>query len=214
MTRSEAETRLVPYITSRKGEKPGRLADLKVVRGFDRKSGLGYQNERPEDRDVRGALWGRCSEKIGPLGMPVGEPQWRMVHPRRQRRVMERLLCQVCTRSAKTPDGYIFLAGPDENLDHKLVAQPPVCLGHVRASAEQCGHLKGRPKVFLVRSAPLYGVLGIRYQISRHGFKALPATKEPLPYGHAGQPWFLASQMVRSLNDATLLRINDLPPAA
>ncbi|MGW9024863.1 hypothetical protein ACWGQ5_11620 [Streptomyces sp. NPDC055722] len=211
---SPTTRRLVPYITSREGERPDYLSSLRGSYGSDGRLQLGYWNELHEDRDLRGVLWGRCSQTIGVDGLPTGRPRWRMVHPSRQRECMEQLRCQVCARSARTRHGIIFLAGPNEVRSEDVVvrtAQPPVCLKHARAAAEQCPHLAGRPSVFLVQSAPLYGVIGTPYQYGDGGLQALPATDEALPYGHPGLRWFLASQMVRRLRAYTVIALDDLP---
>ncbi|MGW5248814.1 hypothetical protein ACWEQN_34240, partial [Streptomyces sp. NPDC004129] len=155
---SPTMSRLVPYITSREGEHPDLLLSLRGTHGPDGRLQLGYWDELREDRDLRGVLWGRCSQTIGADGLPTGRPRWRMVHPSRQRECMEQLRCQVCAHSARTRHGIIFLAGPGEVQPEQAVvrtAQPPVCLKHARAAAEQCPHLDGRPTVFLVQSAPL-----------------------------------------------------------
>ncbi|MEU6578168.1 hypothetical protein [Streptomyces sp. NPDC046805] len=210
------DVRLVPYITSRDGEHPDLYLSLCGIHGPDGHLQLGYWDELPEDRDLRGVLWGRCSQAIGTDGLPTGRPRWRMVHPSRQRESMEQLRCQVCAQPARTRHGVIFLAGPNEvSPDDAVVrtAQPPVCLEHARVAARQCPHLASRPTVFLAQSAPLYGVIGTPYQWGNSGLNALPATDTPLPYGHPGLRWFLASQMVRRLRAYTIISIDDLPPA-
>lgn len=209
-----ATPRLVPYITSRTGERPDYLTSLRTAYGADGRLQLGYWNELREDRDLRGVLWARCSQTIGDDGLPAGRPRWRMVHPARQRQCMEQLRCQVCAQPARTPYGIIFLAGPNEVRPQDAVvrtAQPPVCPNHARIAAEQCPHLAGQPTVFLARSAPLYGVIGTPYQYSNGGLQALPATDQPLSYGHPGLRWYLASQMVRRLRAYTVITLDDLP---
>ncbi|MGW7824129.1 hypothetical protein ACWGLF_39895 [Streptomyces puniciscabiei] len=209
-----ATPRLVPYITSRTGERPDYLTSLHTTYGADGRLQLGYCNELREDRDLRGVLWARCSQTIGDDGQPTGRPRWRMVHPARQRQCMEQLRCQVCAQPARTASGIIFLAGPGEVQPEDAVvrtAQPPVCLKHARLAAEQCPHLDGRPTVFLVQSAPLYGVIGAPYQYSSDGLQALSATDDALPYHHPGLGWFLASQMVRRLRAYSVITLDDLP---
>ncbi|MFF3871958.1 hypothetical protein [Streptomyces sp. NPDC001978] len=209
-----ATSRLVPYITSRTGERPDLLLSLRTMRGPDGRLQLGYWDELKADRDLRGVLWGRCSQTIGADGLPIGRPRWRTVHPSRQRECMEQLRCQVCAQPARSHHGVLFLAGPGEVRPEEAVvrtAQPPVCLQHARAAAEQCPHLAGRPTVFLVQSAPLYGVIGTLYQYGDAGLQALPATDEALPYGHPDLRWFLASQMVRRLRAYTVITLDDLP---
>lgn len=206
--------RLVPYITSREGEHPDYLTSLRGTHGNDGHLQLAYWNEQAQDRDLRGVLWGRCSQSIGDDGLPTGRPRWRMIHPSRQRETMEQLRCQICAQPARTRHGCLFLAGPHEVPDDGAVvrtAQPPVCLKHARAAAEQCPHLAGEPIVFLVQSAPLYGVLGTPYHYTDGGLQALAAPDDALPYGHPHLRWFLASQMVRRLRAYTVITLNDLP---
>ncbi|MFJ9760063.1 hypothetical protein [Streptomyces sp. NPDC101149] len=209
-----ATSQLVPYITSRADEHPDLLLSLRIQRGPDGHLQLGYWDELKADRDLRGVLWGRCSQTIGADGLPTGRPRWRMVHPSRQRECMQQLRCQVCALSARTHHGVIFLAGPGEVRPQEAVvrtAQPPVCLRHARTAAQQCPHLDGRPTVFLAQSAPLYGVIGTPYQYSNGGLQALSAANEALPYGHPALRWFLASQMVRRLRAYTIITLDDLP---
>ncbi|MEU1601041.1 hypothetical protein ABZ468_52200 [Streptomyces sp. NPDC005708] len=211
---SPTMNQLVPYITSRAGERPDLLSSLRALRGPDGRLQLGYWNEIAQDRDLRGVLWGRCSQTIGRDGLPTGRPRWRMVHPSRQRECMEQLRSQVCAQPARTHHGIVFLAGPGEvRPDDAVVrtAQPPVCLQHARAAAQQCPHLAGRPTEFLAHSVPLYGVIGTPYQYGDGGLQALPATDQALPYGHPGLGWFLASQMVRRLRAYTVITLGDLP---
>lgn len=210
-------TRLVPYITGREGERPDLLASLRGTQGADGRFQLAYRDETPDDRDLRGVLWGRCSQNIGTDNLPTGRPRWRMVHPSRQRECMEQLRCQVCAQPARTKEGCLFLAGPGEvHADDAVVrtAQPPVCAAHARIAAEQCPHLDGRPTVFLAQSAPLYGVLGTSYQYTGSGLQALPAAgRDALPYGHPGLRWYLASQLIRRLRAYTVIDLDDACPA-
>ncbi|MEU6774665.1 hypothetical protein [Streptomyces sp. NPDC046759] len=62
-----------------------------------------------------------------------------------------------------------------------------------------------------MQSAPLYGVIGTPYQYSTGGLQVLPATDQPLPYGHPGLRCYLASQMVRRLRAHTVIALGDLP---
>jgi hypothetical protein len=127
--------------------------------------------------------------------MPTGTPLWRLMHPARQRETMQALLCQVCVQPARTPSGWIFLAGPDDYEPDDttvITAQPPVCARHVRAAARLCPHLDGRPMVFLVQSAPLHGVHGTLYGYGQGGVHVVAQPDFPLPYGHHNLPTFLA----------------------
>ncbi|MET8676123.1 hypothetical protein ABZW18_00575 [Streptomyces sp. NPDC004647] len=211
--------RLIPYITAREGEEADSLLALRASFGTDGRSCLGYWDETREDRDLRGALWGRCSQSIGLDGMPEGSPRWRLVHPARQRETMKMLRCQVCVGPAKTPDGYLFLESAKDGAPRPgatvRTAQPPVCLPHARYAAEHCPHLDRHGHVALmVRSAPLYGVIGTPYQGSSDGVQALAGDDTPVPYGDTALRWFLASQLVRTLRDFMVVNLDDLVAAA
>ncbi|MFD7057164.1 hypothetical protein ACFWBS_54535 [Streptomyces mirabilis] len=211
------ESDLVPYITARTGEEAVLQSYLRANRGGDGRLKLVYVDETPEDRDTRGVLWGRRSQRKFFTGKPIGQPMWRLVHPSRQRETMMLMRCQVAFCTAKTPDGYLFLAGANDRPTHPgepvRIAQPPVCVEHAPIAVKLCPYLAKGHTAFLARRAPLYGVLGTRYRIGASGIEALPPDRAPLPYGHTLQDWFLASQLVRELRDYDTVDINDLSPA-
>ncbi|MFI6730969.1 hypothetical protein NRF20_01735 [Streptomyces sp. R-74717] len=62
----------------------------------------------------------------------------------------------------------------------------------------------------MVRSAPLYGVIGTPYQWTRDGIVALAGNDTPIPYRASELRWFLASQLVRCLQDFTVVDLDDL----
>ncbi len=95
MKRTHAAPRLVPYITSREGEYGGLESELTLSMNTFGAVRLAYQDETPADRGPRGELWARCSQSLNTAGRPMGKPQWRLVHPVRQREAMEQLRCQV-----------------------------------------------------------------------------------------------------------------------
>jgi hypothetical protein len=67
--------------------------------------GIAYQDETLADRDRNGVLWHRT-----PFIPGQGRPDFGRVHPLRQRRTMQRLLCQVCAGPANTTeDGVLWL---------------------------------------------------------------------------------------------------------
>jgi hypothetical protein len=209
-----SEAGLVPFIIQRRGEEAAP-ADLVIHRAAPGRYRLHYLDEDPRDRDLHGVLWGRCS--FNPLNdhdWPTGEPEWKMMHPFRQRITMQSLRCQVCTQPARTAGGFVFLAGPhdlDAEADTVLVNQPPVCSRHVKAAARLCPHLAGQPRVFLARSAPLYGVIGVIYGYSlEHGVHVVAQPDMPLPYGHPNLHTCLASQLVRRLSSFTVLTVDEL----
>lgn len=155
---------LIPYVIQREGEDaaPANLVMDRLAFGRYR---LRYRDEDPRDRDLHGVLMARCSfNPVDEQRLPTGEPQWKLMHPYRQIVTMQAMRCQVCAEPARTPLGYVFLSGPhgvDPGKDTVLTNQPPVCAKHVRASIRLCPHLRMATRVFLARSAPLYGVSGV-----------------------------------------------------
>jgi hypothetical protein len=207
------EQPLVPFVVQREGEDaaPDNLMLTAIGPGRYR---LGYADEDPRDRDMRGVLWARCSfGEIDDLGKPTGRPQWRMMHPLRQRGTMQALRCQVCAEHARTPLGYIFLARPgtvDPGDPMILTNQPPVCPRHAPATAELCPHLTRDPMVLLAQSAPMYGVNGVAYGYGDQGVQVVEQPKGPIPYGHELLPTVLASQMVRRLSSFRAVSLDEL----
>ncbi|MGI5372697.1 hypothetical protein ACQEV2_00170 [Streptomyces sp. CA-251387] len=212
--RTSTESSLVPYVTLREGEE-GAPANLLITpKRPGNRLQLRYADEERDDRDIRGVLWARCSQTPrDERGMPTGMPRWKLMHPSRQRETMQELRCQVCVKRARTPLGFIFLAGPNDyepDATSIITGQPPVCAKHARAAARLCPHLDGRPMVFITRSAPLYGVHGTLYGYGEDGVQVVAAPDHPLPYGHPNLPTLLASQLVRRLNSFRLVDLEEL----
>ncbi|MCX5420563.1 hypothetical protein [Streptomyces sp. NBC_00078] len=211
---STSERGVVPWITQRKGEEAAPT-NLHILR---RRGGSGlrlfYGDEDPRDRPVRGMLWARCSFNHGGDGVPVGEPLWRFVHPYRQMATMLAGRCQICTRPARTPLGFIFLAGPkdeDPTKPYILANQPPVCARHVRTTAKLCDHMEGNPMVFLANSAPLYGALGSVYGSGTDGdVRVVSSPEKPVAFSDPRAPLLLASQLVRRLSLFRVLDVDQL----
>ncbi|MEV5237360.1 hypothetical protein [Streptomyces pseudogriseolus] len=212
-TTVHSDSRVIPFVIQREGEEaaPENLRLAPIGGGRYR---LRYADEDPRDRDLRGVLWARCG--FGPVddeGRPMGRPQWRMMHPLRQRGCMQTLRCQICAGPARTSLGWIFLAGPgtvDPNNEPVLTNQPPVCPEHARTAAELCPHLTAEPMVFLARSAPLYGVNGVGYGVRDGNVQVVERPDGPVPYGHPLMPTVLASQMVRRIGAFRLLSLAEL----
>ncbi|MDQ0798206.1 hypothetical protein [Streptomyces sp. B1I3] len=175
---------------------------------------LFYADEEPQDRDLRQVLWGRVSfNPYDRRRYPTGTPDWKLMHPFRQRMTMESLRCQICTAPATTPLGTVFLAGAHDYARKEpplLTNQPPVCPKHVRTATALCPHLQEEPVVFLASSAPMYGVLGTIYGLVDGAVQVVAQPPEPLPYGHPNLPTFLASQLVRRLARYRVLTVNEL----
>ncbi|MDI3408914.1 hypothetical protein [Streptomyces cavernicola] len=175
-------------------------------------------DEAVDDRDLRDVLWARVSQVLGRDNQPTGNPQWKLVHPARQRETMLYLRCQMCAGRAKTGAGTLFLetadAGDVNGLSGPIrTAQPPVCLEHARMAAERCPHLMREGHVALLATrCPLFGVIGTPYRFGRTGPEALAGDDVPVPYGDPRLRWFLASQLVRELRQYQVVDLRDLTP--
>ncbi|MER6751490.1 hypothetical protein [Streptomyces fungicidicus] len=211
--RTQTGSGLVPFITQRKGE--DAAPDNLIIERLPSGPQLYYADEDPRDRPMKGILWARCSfNPVDDRRMPTGEPQWKFIHPYRQMITMARLHCQVCAEPARTPLGFIFLAGPrDHDPASPLIItnQPPVCAKHLRASAALCDHLERDPMVFLAQSAPLYGVDGVVYGVDRDNrAEAVAWPKDPLRFNDPRIGTVLASQLIRRLGSFRVVDMHEL----
>jgi hypothetical protein len=186
---------MVPYIASWSSER--RVRTPVVMRG---RWGIGYQRERPGDRDARGVLWTRNISAPG-----EGTPQFGSIHPARQRRAMRRLLCQVCGAPADQNEHGVLWLMSDAALGwsgEEMTGHPPVCLrcaGHARRA---CPHLRRQGTLAMrVRDAPITGVFGKVYRPGRNGPAAVGHAA--LGYDDPRIGWLQAYQLMRALNDWT-----------
>ncbi|MFF0228620.1 hypothetical protein [Streptomyces sp. NPDC004629] len=212
MREHRREPRLVPFITARQGE-TAAPDNLYFAKSSSVARLLCYEDEIPRlDRDSKGVLWSRC--RINPhdgRGMPTGTPEWKLVHPHRQQITMQWLHCQICNRPARTPLGWTFLTGPEDENPRQaphLVNQPPVCRSHIRAAVKLCPHLG--EDVYLAQTAPLYGVLGTIYRPDGAGAKPVSQPDHPIPYGDPILRATLGSQLVRRLSAFRVLTVDEL----
>lgn len=200
-TKALTRAGLVPYITSWTGER--RIDSPVVLRG---RWGIGYHKEVRRDRDSRGVLWVRNTRAPG-----EGEPEYRQVHPLRQRHAMRRLLCQVCGGPADTDErGTLWLLGEADqgwSGDDEQTGQPPVCLRCAVPASRACPHLRGNTLALRVGHAPLVGVFGQLYWPGRQEPVLVgPAT---LKYGDPRIGWLQASQLMRGLYDCTVVDLGE-----
>lgn len=98
-----------------------------------------------------------------------GRPDFGRVHPLRQRRVMRRLLCQVCGGPAdKDERGTLWLL-EDHRADWHgwpnglLTAHPPVCVPCAREAVRFCPNLLAGHVAVRVGASQVCGVYGVRY---------------------------------------------------
>lgn len=194
---------LVPYIVRWSGERPVRTPV--VARG---RTGIGYQHERPGDRDAHGVLWTRYVRAPG-----EGTPEFGGVHPNRQRHAMRRLLCQVCGAPAdRNEQGVLWLVGDAGRgwSGEDVTGHPPVCLRCARTARRACPYLRESGTLALrVRDAPLVGVSGKLYEPRRRDLACLgPAT---LAYDDPRVRYLQATQVMRALRDWTVVDLDHEP---
>lgn len=195
-----------PYITSWSGEidLPAQVIEL---RG---RTSIGYADETVIDRDSRGALWLRAPSQPG-----HGQPQFARVHPLRQRRAMQRLLCNVCAGPADhTDDGTLWLVrdyrddwpGWPERMG---VTEPPVCAPCVRVAVRLCPALRKGAAAIRARHAPVAGVSGMRYR-SGDGLVPVAIGEKTVAYEDPCIRWIQASKLVRELRGCTIVPLEEL----
>jgi hypothetical protein len=192
---------LVPYITNWSGERPIRTQ--LVAKG---RSGIGYWQEQPGDRDAHGVLWIRYRHAPG-----AGKPEFAAVHPYRQRRAMRRLLCQCCGGPADRNDqGVLWLIGEAADRPwsgQESTAQPPVCLPCAKVASRLCTHLRGNSLTLRVRQAPIAGVQGTLYAPTRQGIIRVEDTS--LAYDSPAVRMLVARQLFRNLLDCTVVDLDE-----
>ncbi|GAA3849882.1 hypothetical protein [Streptomyces sedi] len=193
----------VPYAAHWTGEK---VTASRVVSRVDG-AGIRYVDETAADRDAFGVLWGRLANAPG-----AGRPDFRSLHPARQRHTQAERLCQVCAKPAShNRDGWLFLVNEDEashdaggqhtTHDGTLTTKPPVCLPCARLAVQHCPHLT-HPLGVRARRPRIWGVFGTFYTPTPEG-RLRPHHDHHLPYGHRALAWFLASQLVTELKRCT-----------
>ncbi|GAA3883310.1 hypothetical protein GCM10022243_55010 [Saccharothrix violaceirubra] len=201
VTDTHSPTLHVPYITAWSAEQT-EPHDLVALPG---NTGIGYRDERAQDRDRDGVLWRRV-----PLARNQGKPLFGVVHSPRQRRAMRKLLCQVCAHPADTdPDGTLF-ALPDNRTDWAdwpegmACTEPPVCADCLTLSTRLCPALRRGHAVVRVRNAPIVGVHGALHVASPNGVRGWKPTIAT--FDDPALSWVLASHLVRELRDVTRQR--------
>jgi hypothetical protein len=189
----------VPYITLWTSE--GTERPLVVQRGHE---GIGYADERPDDRDPRGVLWARCSSHQG-----MGRPEFGKVHALRRREAMRELLCRMCGEPACGQQaGVLWLLSPEECDPGRPPARietvtPPVCPPCARVSVTLCPHLRKGYVALRARSFDVIGVFGARYRPGPHGLQLEGAQRAA--YGRPEIQWTRASKLVMRLRRYTLI---------
>lgn len=170
----------VPYITAWSQEDvpldDDTLPRLRTGPGIPH---LIYPDENSADRDRYGILWRRAAWAPG-----QGRALFARVHVTRQRRVMLRGACQICTAPAElwmtaAPgwQAHLDQRGPDAPF---LTEDPPVCRSCAVIAAESCPRLRGDGFVFLAPRR--WANVAVRGQVADPATDSFsPARMVPLP---------------------------------
>ncbi|MEU2740202.1 hypothetical protein ABZ656_33815 [Streptomyces sp. NPDC007095] len=201
---------IVPFIASWSSE---IAADDPAVICRPFLDGIGYSGEIASDRDERGVLWLRRRES-----RKVGDPLYGAVHSGRQRRAMAELLCQVCGEPADQDDRGVLWMLENNREDWQgwpedlLTTHPPACLGCLRKAREECPHMWAGSVAVRVGKSAVCAVYGRRYTLGRLGPLVAAADVVALTSPLIG--WTVASQLVRSLSDCTIVSLDEELAAA
>ncbi|MFF6970004.1 MULTISPECIES: hypothetical protein [Streptomyces] len=200
--------RIVPWVT------PWSAAPVlpePLVLGL-RGRGIAYRDESVHDRTDDGVLLARGRGRRATEA--AGRPLYEQLDPRRQRRALARLLCQVCGEPPpRSPNGMLWLlAGPpDGDPEDVLTITPPVCPEPCAVLAlEQCPALAGGHTALRVRRPRAWGYRGALHT------PALLSGEDPvqLPYGDPRLPWLLADLAVIRLMGCTPIDLLRFTPAS
>jgi hypothetical protein len=196
---------VVPYVSAWTGED---YAQPGIMRR--RNGGIGFTDEMLLDRDEWGVLWTRTPARIG-----KGRPLFKKLHPRRQRRAMLDLLCQVCGQPADhTNQGALWLLPGNEIGDGSegvVTIYPPLCVPCARISVGMCPALRQGYRLLRARSRVI-GVTGLVFRPT-HPFPRLVVDDDYPDVVSWDDPmlaWTLACQLVRELVDVTVIESAEL----
>jgi hypothetical protein len=173
---------------------------------------IGYVDETPFDRDERGVLWQRHTARIG-----KGRPLFAVVHPLRQRRVMSRLLCQVCGQAADhTERGSLWLLPAQETVSFDgenglMTRHPPLCLPCARMSVQVCPGMKSGYMALRAHST-VYGVVGTipAGETGTVDGKDVEHTGDTVPFDHPAIAQTQAHQLIRMLTNISVVNLDTL----
>lgn len=196
---------VVPYVGQWTGEDSPPYSVVRRPEG-----GIGYADETIMDRDEWGVLWVRMRSRIG-----VGRPLFTKLHPRRQRRAMLHLICQVCAQPAdRTDQGTLWLLpgdhvpGADGRTGGIATAQPPLCRACARTSVRMCPALRTSHMALRAHSR-VYGVTGVVFRPA-YPFPRMAATdyENAVPFAGPETRWTLATHLVRDLTEAAVVDLD------
>lgn len=190
---------VAPYITAWSTEQ--NIPAVLVERPSG--GGIAYPDETLVDRDRHGVLWYRTPSRHG-----QGRPVFGKVHPVRQRRAMQRLLCQVCAGPAdQTEDGVLWLL-KDHRKDWPSwpngmgVTEPPVCVPCAGMAVRLCPALRKGAAAVRAGSFMVAGVHGTLY---RGGPKPTAVGEATMPFEDPAIQWMRAMSLVRELRDCVII---------
>ncbi|MFJ1936803.1 hypothetical protein ACIOGZ_29615 [Kitasatospora sp. NPDC088160] len=197
----------VPYVTIRHGESPERPPVVYTTNGHGVSVGIGYAEERDEDRDRRSVLWERLTAN------PDGAPRYRYTHARRQGECLDDLRCQVTYADAdENKLGVLFLledarsradipAGWPEGV---RTLHPPLSLEGAAYSVLACRHLaEGWAAVRVTDPDVEFGYRGTLYRPSPDG--PIPFRSAAIAYDDPLVGWLVASAQEAVLHGCTIV---------
>jgi hypothetical protein len=196
---------VVPYITAWSEEPDPPCIVMERPEG-----GIGYTDETLADRDRHGVLWLRTLFRPG-----EGRPLFGKVHPVRQRRAMQRLLCQVCAKPANQADDGVLWVLRDFQEDWPAwpngmaAIEPPICLPCVRLSMRLCPSLRKGAAVIRARSYRAAGVRGLLYGRDGHTLRAV-SVDVTVMFEDSAIHWVRASCLVRELQNSVIIPLGEL----
>ncbi|HEV8559185.1 MAG TPA: hypothetical protein VGR06_22805 [Actinophytocola sp.] len=184
---------VVPYITAWSEERalPVRIIERPLL-------GIGYTDESFVDRDEHGVLWRRVLSRPG-----AGRPLFGEIHTPRQRRAMQRLLCQVCSGPADQNEAGTLWLLKDHRGDWPGwpngmgVTEPPVCLPCARTAINLCPSLRRGHVALRVAHHPIAGVQGLRYQVRLQRLQL--AESDLVPLEDPAIRWTQAVHLIREI---------------
>jgi hypothetical protein len=195
---------IAPYITAWSAEQ-----DLPCALVERPDSSIGYANELLSDRDRHGVLWRQTA-----LHHRVGRPEFARVHPLRQRRAMELLLCQVCGGPADQNDDGVLWLQRDYRDDWPqwpegmASVEPPMCLQCVPVSRQLCPALRRGAVTVRAKECPIVGVRGALYRQSV--LAPTVVTAGNFAYDDPAVRRVLASALIRELRGCTIVPVEEL----
>jgi hypothetical protein len=188
---------VAPYITAWSAEQDPPVTLVERPGG-----GIAYYDETLADRDRHGVLWFRTPFRPG-----EGRPEFGKVHPLRQRRAMQRLLCQVCAGPANSTENGMLWLLQDHREDWPEwpnsmgVTEPPTCLHCVRLSLRHCPALRKSAAIVRAGSFVVSGVHGI---LHRGGPRPRAVGATIVRFEDPAIQWIRAVNLVRQLSDCVI----------